>query len=196
MLPLGHIAFAYIWYVPYAGLANHRLPAQWALLPLLFGSQLPDLIDKPLAYWGILYGGRSLGHSIFLLVILSGIVWWGCSYWRKTSPESKYSATLAAFAPASFTIAYSSHLLGDLQRTVLAGEPHNARWILWPIYPVGRSAASDIPPWLRMLNIYQNMETHPQIWLIILALSVFVALRIRAHIRRRRRSPESITSET
>lgn len=181
VLPLGHAAFAYLCYVVYAGLTSHRLPARWALLPLFVGSLFPDLVDKPLAYWGILYSGRSLGHSIFTLVGVSVAIWWGCRYWRQTRPESRWSGTLARYAPAAFSIAYASHLLGDTARPLLTGNFQRARFLLWPIYPGRQGVGSFVAPWTRLLSIYGNLESHPQLELILAAAVLFIGLRLRSY---------------
>jgi hypothetical protein len=87
--------------------------------------------------------------------------------------------------PAAFGIGYVSHLLGDSYKALLAGRFFDARFLLYPLYPLPASPADDIPPWLRLLHIYQDLDTHPQIELIILALVLFIGIRIFASIQRR-----------
>ena len=42
------------------------------MLALAIGTQLPDLIDKPLTYqFAVLPSGRSLGHSLFFAAVLN-----------------------------------------------------------------------------------------------------------------------------
>lgn len=76
MFPLGHAAVAYLGSVAVAAATRRPLPVHRALAPLAVGSQFPDLLDKPLAYYGVLVSGRSLGHSIFTAaLVLVGVRW-------------------------------------------------------------------------------------------------------------------------
>jgi len=71
MWPLGHAAGAYL--LASVGAERDWLPRPSAALvvAVLFASQTPDLIDKPLAWVvPILPAGRSLGHSLFLVLPL------------------------------------------------------------------------------------------------------------------------------
>ena len=182
MLPLGHLAFAYLWYVLYAASSTHRLPAQLALLPLAFGSQFPDLIDKPLAYIGVLTYGRSLAHSLFAFVLCSLVVWWLTIRLRGRWSTETLAERLRIVTPAAFAIGYVIHLLGDTYRFLLAGDLWAARFLVYPLFPVPESPSDDIAPWVRLLEIYQEMGTHPQITLIVLAVIVFVGLRVRQYL--------------
>ncbi|ELZ44928.1 hypothetical protein C464_12990 [Halorubrum coriense DSM 10284] len=183
MLPLGHLTFAYLWYVLYAASSTHRLPARFALIPLAIGSQFPDLIDKPLAYVGVLISGRSLAHSLFTFAICSlGVYWVAIRFRGRWTPES-FAERLRIVTPAAFAAGYVSHLVGDSYRSLLIGDFWSVRFLVFPIYPISRSPASDIAPWTRMFRIYQDMGTHPQLELIILAVTLFAALRVRQYLR-------------
>lgn len=183
MLPLGHLAFAYLWYAGYATIGTHRLPARVALVPLAVASQFPDLIDKPLAYLEILPYGRSLAHSLFTFAICSLAVWWLASRLRGRWGDGTVPESLRALTPAAFAVGYLSHLLGDTYRFLLAGDLWPARFLVYPLFPLPESPADDIAPWNRMLRIYQDMSTHPQLELIAIALAVFVGLRVRRYWR-------------
>ncbi|WP_253738830.1 metal-dependent hydrolase [Halohasta salina] len=71
MWPLGHAAVAYL---GYAGLRHARgtaAPEFGVVVALLVGSQLPDLVDKPLSWGlGVLPTGRSFAHSLVVLLPL------------------------------------------------------------------------------------------------------------------------------
>ncbi|TKX60769.1 metal-dependent hydrolase, partial [Halorubrum sp. SP9] len=75
-----------------------------------------------------------------------------------------------------------SHLLGDTYRFLLSGDLWAARVLLYPLFPVPESPADDIAPWIRLFEIYQEMSTHPQITLIVVAIVVFVGLRVRQYL--------------
>ena len=182
MLPLGHLTFAYLWYALYAASSTHRLPARLALLPLAFGSQFPDLIDKPLAYIGVLTYGRSLAHSLFTFALCSLAVWWITIRLRGRWSAEMLAERLRIVTPAAFAIGYASHLLGDTYRFLLTGDLWAARFLLYPLFPVPESPSDNIAPWVRLFEIYQEMGTHPQITLIVLAGVVFVGLRVRQYL--------------
>lgn len=177
VLPLGHATLAYLCYVVYAAVTDN-LPARLALLPVAFGSQFPDLVDKPLAYFEILTYGRSLAHSLFSFVLVSSAVWLLARRLRDRLPDGTWQSALARVTPAAFAIGYASHLLGDTYRFLLSGQFYAARFLLYPLFSVPESPADEIPPWIRLARIYRDMESHPQIELIGAALVVFVAVRL------------------
>lgn len=181
MLPLGHLAFAYLWYAVYAAVGTHRLPARLALIPLAIGSQFPDLIDKPLAYLGILTYGRSLAHSLFAFTLCTLALWWLTrSLHGRWTAETLFER-LRGVTPGAFAIGYLSHLVGDTYRFLLAGDLWSARFLLYPLFSVPETPADDIAPWIRLFQIYQEMGTHPQLNVIVLAIVVFVGLRLCAY---------------
>jgi len=120
MWPLGHAAVAYL-LVSYGG--------EWGWLPrpdfalvatVLFASQTPDLIDKPLAwYLPVLPAGRSLGHSLFLLlpVCLLAVAIGRRRGW----PALGLAVTLGLL----------SHVALDVTPALWGGE--GWRFLVWPI---------------------------------------------------------------
>jgi len=184
VLPLGHLAFAYLWYAGYAAVGTHRLPARAALVPLAIGSQFPDLVDKPLAYFEVLRYGRSLAHSLFTFAICSLAVWWFARRLRGRWSDGAPFERLRVVTPAAFAVGYLSHLLGDTYRFLLAGDLWAARFLLYPLFPVPVSSTDEVAPWIRMIRIYQDMGTHPQLNLIAVAVVVFVGLRVRRYWKR------------
>ncbi|EMA58514.1 metal-dependent hydrolase, partial [Halorubrum lipolyticum] len=89
--------------------------------------QLPDLIDKPLAWtFGLIPSGRSLAHSLVFLAGLSVIVW--------------LLATRSGRRPeaGAFLVGYLTHVLADVLPAALAGEWAKLGTLLWPITPVFR----------------------------------------------------------
>jgi hypothetical protein len=181
VLPLGHLSFAYLCYLPFAAITTHRLPARWALLWVFLGSQFPDLVDKPLAYIGVLSYGRSLAHSLFTFLAVSAVVWWVVH--RRRSKQMKTLSPSLQVLPAAFSIAYLSHLIGDASKALLAGNYFEARFLLYPLYGLPESPADDIPPWVRLFEVYQSMDSHPQVLLILGALLLFIGLRIWSYLR-------------
>jgi len=76
MWPWGHLAAGYLLYSAYTRLRTGDSPADVPTLVALFGAQLPDLVDKPLAWsLSVLPTGRSLGHSLVVAVPVLAVVW-------------------------------------------------------------------------------------------------------------------------
>ncbi|MCL7419035.1 MAG: metal-dependent hydrolase, partial [Halalkalicoccus sp.] len=76
MWPWGHAALAY---VLYSALRRRRggSPGGVATIVVVFASQLPDLIDKPLAWTlGVIPSGRMLAHAPAVALPLCVAVYW------------------------------------------------------------------------------------------------------------------------
>jgi membrane-bound metal-dependent hydrolase YbcI (DUF457 family) len=72
MWPIGHASVAYLLYARSTRSRFAGPPGPGATVVVGFAALFPDLIDKPLAwYLGVLPGGRTLAHSLFVLVPLS-----------------------------------------------------------------------------------------------------------------------------
>lgn len=122
MFPWGHAAVGYLLYAGYQrleyGLRPHDAPA----LALAIGTQLPDLIDKPLTYlFAVLPSGRSLGHSLLFAALLLGVVWLVVRRYERPS------------LVGAFGIGYVSHLFGDALYPALAGDFGELRFLAYPI---------------------------------------------------------------
>lgn len=123
MWPWGHLAFAYVLYSSFFRL-RHRRPPTWPGVALVaLGSQMPDLVDKPLAWTlRILPTGRSFAHSLLFgtaIVVLAVIV-----LRRLDLPGA-----------GAFALGYYSHLVGDVYQAVLAGRFQELGFLLWPFVP-------------------------------------------------------------
>ncbi|MDL5362180.1 metal-dependent hydrolase [Halalkalicoccus sp. NIPERK01] len=124
MWPWEHAALAY---VLYSALTRRRgrSPGDVATLWVLVASQLPDLIDKPLAWtFGVVHSGRMLAHAPVVAVPLCVLVYWYFS--RRSTPE--YGV--------AFGVGYLSHVAGDAVGSALVGEYAYARFLLWPLVSV------------------------------------------------------------
>ncbi|RQG96169.1 metal-dependent hydrolase [Natrarchaeobius oligotrophus] len=123
MWPLGHAAIAYLCYTAATRVRLERPPAAIPVAIVLFGSQFPDLVDKPLAwYLGVLPTGRTLAHSLLLLVPLSVLV---------------YAIAVRAEKPEygiAFAIGVLSHALVDTIPALWGGT--DPSFLLWPLVPV------------------------------------------------------------
>jgi len=125
MLPWGHLAVGYLVYSLGVRLRHGVPPEGPAVIALAVGTQLPDLIDKPLAWtFEILPSGRSLGHSLLFVVLLGVIVW---------TVGKRYNRRSAAGA---FLVGYLSHMVVDVLPAVRAGQWEIVGALLWPLLPV------------------------------------------------------------
>lgn len=132
MWPLGHAAVAYL---SYSGLCRAREGSPTgapAVLAVLLGSQLPDLVDKPLSwYLGILPTGRSLAHSLVVIVPVVAVGY---------LVASRYSHAEYGIA---FGVGAGSHLLADVVPVLWgAADPAILVWPLLPLEPYPDGAPS------------------------------------------------------
>ncbi len=124
MWPWGHLAVGYLLFSLYSRGRYRRAPDGLSAVVLVLATQMPDLIDKPLAYWfGVLPEGRSLAHSLLFvgpLVVVAGYV-----AWRIARPR----------LGSAFAIGSLSHLAGDSYAAFLAGKWDELSFLLWPVLP-------------------------------------------------------------
>ncbi|MFC6723350.1 metal-dependent hydrolase [Halobium palmae] len=131
MWPWGHLAVAYLSYVGWTTRRSDRRQTPSGVLAVAFGSQFPDLIDKPLAWsLALLPSGRSLGHSLLTAAVVIAIVYW---LGRRVD---------LADAPIAFAIGYLTHVLVDLHPETIWGLVRGdasqlvwASYLLWPALP-------------------------------------------------------------
>jgi membrane-bound metal-dependent hydrolase YbcI (DUF457 family) len=125
VLPWGHLAVGYLC-LSFAVRVRYRVPPGGAAaIAVAFGTQLPDLIDKPLAWrFGVIPSGRSLAHSLLFLAVLAAIAW------------ALAAGSDRRLEASAFVGAYLSHVLADAFPAALAGEWAKLGLLLWPITPV------------------------------------------------------------
>lgn len=128
MLPWEHAALGYIVYSAYCRWNIGRPPIGLTVFALGFGTQIPDLVDKPL-WWVItlLSYGRSLTHSLITFVIIIVILWTRAQY------QDQRSIVIA------FGIGYLTHLIGDSIQPILRQEYTALGYLLWPVTVVPKS---------------------------------------------------------
>ncbi|GGO00960.1 metal-dependent hydrolase [Haloarcula pellucida] len=123
MYPWTHAAFGYLLVVGLA-LVFRRRVSRAELAAVLVATQLPDLVDKPLAWWvGAIPSGRSLAHSLVLAVPLSALVL--AVAWHRAHPE----------VGVAFWLGYASHLLGDTYVALYYWRVEEFTFLLWPFLP-------------------------------------------------------------
>lgn len=124
MWPWGHAATGYLLYAAYTHVRYDRPPDGPPTVLLLFGTQLPDLIDKPLAWTlPVLPSGRSLGHSLLLLVPLSLLVYALAVRYQNADWGS------------AFVIGVLSHAVVDVLPPAIRGKFAYTTSLVWPLLP-------------------------------------------------------------
>lgn len=117
MWPWGHAAVAYLFVTVFARF-DRRRPTEREVLAVFLASQLPDVVDKPLAWTlGVLPNGRSLAHSLVIasLVILVVVAV------ARTRDRPAIGAAVG--------IGYLSHLVADAFYPVVTGNtPNSDSW--------------------------------------------------------------------
>lgn len=177
VFPLGHATFGYLLYAIFAWTTRHRLPYGLTLVALLVGTQLPDLIDKPLVFFGVLPSGRALGHSLLFAVVVVALLW---LFARRYADHSHLFVALG--------FGHLSHILGD----VVAVDFTNPRdvvgltYLLWPVLPAPVYTSDNIAPWIRIIRYYRSPTVAPELVLVPIAFVVFVLV----ELRRRRAAPK------
>lgn len=122
MWPWEHVVVGYVAFSIFSRLVYRAPPGDWATLAVVFGSLLPDLVDKPLAWqFGVFETGYALAHSVFIAVPVCAAVW---LFARRRNRGS---------VGAGFTVGYLAHLPADVIPYYLL----TGRWmperILWPV---------------------------------------------------------------
>jgi hypothetical protein len=123
MMPWGHLAVGYLVYTVATRMRHRRAPRELPVLALAVGTQLPDLVDKPLNWWFGVFDGRAIGHSLFVAVFVCAVAF---AVARRFGGVS----VVSAFAVGVFT-----HLLGDAVGPLYSGDYHLAAFVLWPLFP-------------------------------------------------------------
>lgn len=159
MWPWGHLAFGYLLYSLGVRASRRSPPEGLDVLALAIGTQLPDLIDKPLAWWvSILPGGRTLGHSLVFAVPLMIVL---------VLIARRFDAVSHVIA---FAVGYASHLVGDLWYAIAVGNYWELNILLWPLTP---TVLYDSQP---SLLWHLSSITLTPLFLSELALGVFVVV--------------------
>lgn len=121
---LGHAAAGYLCYSFATRTWLERTPGHLAVLVLLVGTQFPDLIDKPLAWYvGVLPTGRTLTHSLLVLVPLSVSV----LVLTRRAARGEYGD--------AFVVGALSHVVFDALPALWSATSLN--FLLWPTLPLG-----------------------------------------------------------
>lgn len=130
MWPWGHLAVGYVAFSAFVRLGLRSRPSDRSVFALAVATQLPDLVDKPLAWqFGVLSNGIGVAHSLLVGVPVALAL--GVALRFKGHPE----------LGAGVAIGYGSHVLGDLLFAALFSRPPILPSFLWPVYTTPVAAA-------------------------------------------------------
>jgi membrane-bound metal-dependent hydrolase YbcI (DUF457 family) len=161
MWPWGHLAVAYLFSTGYIRARLDRPIRGGPVLWLALGSQFPDLVDKPLAWYvRVLPTGRSLAHSLLVVVPLAVLAY---ALARRTGRRE---------SGAVFGIGILSHVLSDALPALWSPDA-TASFLLWPALPVTPYEGG--PP--TILGLFQASLADPffivELLLVVLAAAVW-----------------------
>ena len=122
MWPWGHLAVGYLAYALVLDRRLRRPPGEVAVVVLVAATQLPDVVDKTLAWnLGVLPHGRSLAHSALVATIVVAIVG------AYLASRDRRSIAVA------FGVGYYSHLVADSYAAAVTGRWAELAFLGWPL---------------------------------------------------------------
>ncbi|WP_336035093.1 metal-dependent hydrolase [Halobacterium yunchengense] len=140
MWPWEHVAVAYLAYSALTRALWGRSPDARGAVVVAVASVLPDLVDKPLAWWlAVLPSGRSLGHSLLVAVPLAAAVLLA-GYARGERPVA-----------VAFALGHLSHLAGDVAYPLVVDGELRAGFLLWPVVPAPDGGTTSALPHVQEL---------------------------------------------
>lgn len=148
MWPWEHLLFGALVYYGYRRVRKLGVSRVVVGLSLTLGTQFPDLVDKPLAWYiGVLPNGRSLAHSIFTFFLVAVLLG------RLGRRFDEKEVTTA------FLVGYITHIVGDIIPPLLDGELYYATFFLWPAVP-----AIDYGVELKLLARLRQLDPSPALF--------------------------------
>lgn len=121
MWPWGHLGVGYVLWSVWCRGRDRAPPTTTEFWLVVLGTQLPDLVDKPLAWTlGVLPSGRSLAHSLLTAAVVVAVV---------TRLGRRYDRERLA---SCFSLAFVSHPVADALVLVLGGRTEYLGFLLWP----------------------------------------------------------------
>jgi hypothetical protein len=158
MWPWEHLALGYLLYSACSRWLWGRPPSATGTVVVAFASQLPDLVDKPLAWvLFVLPGGRSLGHSLLVGLPLIGVAF--AIGWALDSCRGS----------VAFAVGHLSHLLGDVIYPLVVRGDLRLGFLLWPVVPVEDGPDSTLPHVSELVAVFVEFLATPRGTLYLVA---------------------------
>ncbi|PSQ05112.1 metal-dependent hydrolase [Halobacteriales archaeon QS_4_69_31] len=122
MWPWGHLAAGYLLYSLYARVRTGGPPRDGPALVAAGATQVPDLVDKPLAWsLSVLPTGRSLAHSSVVAALVLPVVW--------VAAARRDARPLAV----AFAVGVVTHQATDALYPVLGFDFAAVTFLAWPL---------------------------------------------------------------
>ncbi len=152
MWPWGHLAVGYVIYSAFERLRGAGAPSQRNAFVLAVATQVPDLVDKPLAWqFGVMESGVGIAHSLLVGVPIAVLL--GAWLYRRGHPGPG----------GAIAVGHVTHVLGDLLFGWLFGKPPLLPAFLWPlrstVEPASASAGFADRVWDLLLNSQELFAT-------------------------------------
>lgn len=121
MFPWEHVIVGYVTFSLLSRLLYRGPPGDWPALLVVFGSLLPDLVDKPLAWeYGVFETSYALTHSVLFAAPVCGAIWL-LARWRGRGAVG-----------AGLTTGWLLHLPADLVAYYVIRGRWEPERVLWP----------------------------------------------------------------
>ena len=128
MWPWDHLAIGYLVVSLWRRGRSRRPPGEAEAIAAVLGSQLPDLIDKPLGWrTSLLPSGHSMAHSLTVAVPTAVVVYLLARRYGR------------ADVGAAFSLAYLVHLPADVVYPMVLGRSPNLAFLFWPFVDIPAS---------------------------------------------------------
>jgi len=122
MWPWEHAAVGYVLYSLLSRVTAREPPGDLPTVAVLIGTQLPDLVDKPLSWGlGVFQTGYAAGHSVLLAVPVGIAI-------AALSIRARKQAI-----GAGLVVGYWSHVVGDFLNPLRYGDGPSFDAVLWPV---------------------------------------------------------------
>ncbi|WP_336037319.1 metal-dependent hydrolase [Halobacterium yunchengense] len=171
MWPWGHLGLGYLLALPVLG--QYDVDDEYvALAVLALGTQLPDVVDKPLAWtFGVMPYGRAMMHSLVVFAAAAVVL-------------TVLSVRVRVRVP--LLVGWASHIAGDVLYPLAEGAVGDVTFLAWPLLALPEPAGD-----YGLLSYFRHLaltgETALEVSLFVLAGVVFL-------VRERRSTQRSVLS--
>ena len=164
MWPWGHLGLGYLLALPL--LSRLDLDGDYvALAALAVGTQLPDLVDKPLAWtFDVMPYGRAAAHSLLVFGAVALV-----------APLVSRGVRVAV----PLLVGWAAHIVGDVVYPLADGAVGDVTFLAWPLLALPEASGDHgIIAYFR--NVALTGETALEVGLFALAAGVFLVREWRA----------------
>ncbi|SEV92989.1 metal-dependent hydrolase [Halobacterium jilantaiense] len=157
MWPWGHLGLGYLLALPL--LTRVDLDDDYAALAALaVGTQLPDLVDKPLAWtFEVMPYGRAAAHSLLVLAAAAVVL----------------AVLRSVSVGVPLLVGWAAHILGDVVYPLAEGAVGDVTFLAWPLLALPEPAGDHgILAYFRTLSL--TGETALEVGLFAFAAGIFL----------------------